>query len=118
MGAAIKLRYDFSGAMLRDLAKRSRDGAQSRRLIALAKIYDGRRRSEVAWLVGVGLQTIRDWVLRFNVEGPDTLINRKSPGAQRKLTDEQRSALAGMVESGSIPAIDRVVRWRWSGLAW
>ena len=117
MGAAIKLRDDFDGAMLRDLAKRSRDGAQSRRLIALAEIYDGRRRSEAARLAGVGLQIIRDWVLRLNAEGPDGLIDRKSPGPQRKLTDEQRAALARMVESGPIPAIHGVVRWRRSDLA-
>ena len=50
MGAAIGLRDDFDGSALRDLAKRSRDAAQSRRLIALAEIYDGRRRSEAARL--------------------------------------------------------------------
>jgi transposase len=117
MGAAIRLRDDFDGAMLRDLAKRSRDGAQSRRLIALAEVYDGRRRSEAARLAGVGLQIVRDWVLRFNAEGPAGLIDRKSLGPERKLTDEQRAALARQVESGPIPAIHGVVRWRRSDLA-
>ena len=117
MGAAIKLRDDFDGGKLRDLAKRSRDGAQSRRLIALAELYDGRRRSEAARLAGVGLQIVRDWVLRFNAEGPDGLIDRKSPGPQRKLTDEQRAALAEIVETGPIPAIHGVVRWRRCDLA-
>ena len=117
MGAAIELRDDFDGATLRDLAKRSRDGAQSRRLIALAEVYDGRRRSEAARLAGVGLQIIRDWVLRFNAEGPDGLIDRMSPGPERKLTDEQRAALVQQVERGPIPAIHGVVRWRRSDLA-
>jgi transposase len=117
MGAAIKLRDDFDGKMLRDLAKRSQDGAQSRRLIALAEVYDGRRRSEAARLAGVGLQIIRDWVLRINAEGPDGLIDRKSAGPQRKLTDEQRAALVRQVERGPIPAIHGVVRWRRSDLA-
>lgn len=117
MGAAIKLRDDFDGAVLRDLAKRSRDGSQSRRLIALAEIYDGRRRSEAARVAGVGLQIIRDWVLRFNAEGPDGLIDRKAPGPDRKLTDEQRAALVQMVETGPIPVIHGVVRWRRSDLA-
>ena len=117
MGAAIKLRDDFDGGKLRDLAKRSRDVAQSRRLIALAELYDGRRRSEAARLAGVGLQIVRDWVLRFNAEGPDGLIDRKSPGPQRKLTDEQRAALAEIVEAGPVPAIHGVVRWRRCDLA-
>ena len=41
MGAAIRLREDFDAVMRRSLAKCSRDGAQSRRLLALAAIYDG-----------------------------------------------------------------------------
>ena len=117
MGAAIKLRDDFDGAVLRDLAKRSRDGGQSRRLITLAEVYDGRRRSEAARLAGVGLQIVRDWVLRFNAEGPDGLSDRKSAGPQRKLSNEQRTALVRMVERGPIPAIHGVVRWRRSDLA-
>ena len=86
-------------------------------MIALAEIYDGRRRSEAARLAGVGLQIIRDWVLRFNAEGPDGLIDHKAPGPRRKLTDDQRAALAEIVETGPIPAIHGVVRWRRSDLA-
>ena len=66
MGTAIPLRGDFDAAGLRRLGKRGRDGAQNRRLLALAVIYDGGRRSDAACFTGVGLQIIRDWVLRFN----------------------------------------------------
>lgn len=112
MGAAIALRDDYDGARLRARAKASRDGGQTRRLLALAAIYDGGSRSDAAALGGVGLQTIRDWVLRFNAEGPEGLIERKPPGASAKLNDEQRRALAAIVESGPIPAVHGVVRWR------
>ena len=60
----------------------------------------------------MGLQVIRDWVLRFNASGPEGLIDGKAPGAQPKLDDDQRRALATVVESGPIPAIHGVVRWR------
>lgn len=112
MGAAVRLRTDYDGSCLRDLAKRSRDGAQARRLLALAEIYDGRRRSDAARLAGVGLQIIRDWVLRFNAEGPDGLINRKGSGPPSRLTDEQRTKLRKAVEDGPKPYLDGVVRWR------
>ena len=112
IGAAIELRDEFDGGGLRHLAKGSRDGGQSRRLLALAEIYDGKCRSDAACLAGVGLQIIRDWVLRFNAEGPDGLIARKAPRPRRKLSDEQRAALAEIVEKGLIPAIHGVVRWR------
>ncbi len=79
MGAAVPLREDYCGDDLRGLAKNSKDSAQCRRLLALAEIYDGGRRLDAARIGGVGLQVIRDWVLRFNAAGPDGLIDRKAP---------------------------------------
>ena len=76
----IPLRRDFSAARLRGLAKKTKDGPQARRLMTLAAIYDGATRTEAAKIGGVGLQIIRDWVLRFNVYGPDGLLDRKPPG--------------------------------------
>ncbi len=73
MAAPVRLREDFDGPRLRALAKRTRDAGQLRRLLALAEIYDGRSRGEAARIGGVGLQTVRDWVLRFNARGPDGL---------------------------------------------
>jgi transposase len=116
MGAAIALREDFEAADLRRLAKTGKDAAQSRRLLALAEIYDGGRRSDAARIGAVGLQVIRDWVLRFNADGPEGLIDRKAPGNPAKLNDRQRQALAVIVESGPIPAIHGVVRWRLTDL--
>ena len=112
MSAAIALREDYDGPMLRQLAKASRDANQTRRLLSLALIYDGGRRCDAATLGGVTLQIVRDWVLRFNAEGPDGLIDRKPSGARSKLNDDQRRALKQIVESGPIPAIHGVVRWR------
>ena len=112
MAAAIALRSDFTGGDLRRLARRTLDAKQTRRLLALAMIYDGGSRSEAARIGDVGLQIIRDWVLRFNAEGPDGLLDRKAPGPEPRLTDAHRRALAAVIESGPIPAIHDVVRWR------
>src|SRR5262249_18014633 len=73
--------------------------------LALAAIYDGATRTEAAKIGGVGLQIIRDWVLRFNARGPDGLLDGKSTGQPSKLNDTQRQAIAGMIESGPIPAV-------------
>ena len=73
MGRALALRVDFDGPELRRLAKASKDAGQSRRLLALAEIYDGGARTDAARIGNVGLQVIRDWVLRFNAKGPDHL---------------------------------------------
>ncbi len=58
MGAGIALRGDFETADLWRLAKASKDAGQSRRLLALSGIYYGGRRSDAAWIGGVGLQVI------------------------------------------------------------
>ena len=100
MGAAIGLRDDFDAKELRRLARLSRDADQSRRLLSLAVICDGGRRRDAARTGGVGLQVLRDWVLRFNAAGPDGLIDRKAPGATSKLDDAQREALAARVDVG------------------
>ncbi len=112
MAAAIGLRNDFDGGALRAAAKRSKNGPQARRLLALAAIYDGATRTEAAKIGGVGLQVVRDWVLKFNAHGPDGLIDRKAPGQAPRLNDEHRAALAAILESGPIPAVHGVVRWR------
>lgn len=108
----IAVRSDFDAAMVRAAAKRSKDGPQARRLLALAAIYEGATRTEAAKIGGVTLQIIRDWVLKFNARGPEGLIDRKAPGPTPRLNDEHRAALTAIVESGPIPAAHGVVRWR------
>jgi transposase len=108
----VALREDFSANGLRALAARSKDGPQARRLLALAAVAEGKPRGEAARTGGMDRQTLRDWVHRFNAEGPEGLINRTSPGAPSKLNDAQRAWLAEVVERGPDPAVDGVVRWR------
>src|SRR5919112_4705909 len=112
MAAPIRLRSDFDAARLCALAKHSCDPDQTRRLLALAVIYEGGSRTDAARIGAVGLQTVRDWVLRFNAEGPEGLLTGKAPGARPLLTPEQRHALQHIIDEGPIPAIHGVVRWR------
>ena len=53
MGTAIGLREDYDGAALRLLARDSNDANQTRRLLALAAIYDGGQRGNAAKVGGV-----------------------------------------------------------------
>ena len=108
----VPLRADFDARMTRAAARRSKDGPQARRLLALAAIYDGATRAGAAEIGGVTRQIVRDWVVKFNAEGPDGLIDRKQPGQPSRLNDTHRAALAAIVESGPVPAVHGVVRWR------
>ena len=112
MSACIALRDDYDSPALRDLARRSRDPRQLRRLLALAAAYDGMSRTEAAKVGGMDRQTLRDWAHRFNDEGPDGLKHRSGAGRPRLLTQEQMSELSAIVETGPDPEVDGVVRWR------
>ncbi len=108
----IPLRADYDAAGLRAAARRTKDAAQARRLLALAAVYDGVSRTEAARIGGVTVQIARDWVVRFNAQGPTGLVDRKAPGHASRLNHTHRAALAEVLESGPIPAIHGVVRWR------
>lgn len=112
MSAAIALREDFCSEDLRRMARRSRDTRQCRRLLALAAVAEGRSRAEAAGIGGMDRQTLRDWVHRFNAEGPEGLLDRTTNGPPPKLTAEQKAELATIVEAGPDRRETGLVRWR------
>ena len=112
MPSAVKLRTDYSAKELRMLAKRVTDNNQSRRLLSLAAVLDGMSREDAARIGGMDRQTLRDWVHRFNVAGPDGLLDRWSNGPEPRLSAEQKAELAALVEAGPEREVDGVVRWR------
>ena len=104
----IPLRTDFDADALRGIARRSKDGAQARRLLALAAISEGAIRTEAARIGGVTRQIVRDWVVKFNADGSDGLIDRKPPGQPSRLTDAHRTALMARIDKGPIPSVHSV----------
>src|SRR6201990_3405661 len=112
MGRAVAVRADYTAGEVRRFAKRAKDAAQARRLLAIAAVLDGASRAEAAKTGGMDRQTLRDWVIRFNEDGPDGLTKIPSPGVPPKLDVGHRAFLGRLVEEGPIPAIHGVVRWR------
>jgi transposase len=112
MPATVKIRTDYSSRELRRLAASSKDANRSRRLLSLAAVLDGMSREDAARIGGMDRQTPRDWVHRFNAEGPDGLKDIRSKGASPRLAPEQLAAFAEVVETGPDRTKDGVVRWR------
>ncbi len=112
MPAALALRTDYDSDTLRDIARCSKNSNQSRRLLSLAAVYDGMNRTEAARIAGQDRQALRRWVLRFNADGPDGLLDRWASGPPRRLSAEQLAELSRIVESGPDVQTDGVVRWR------
>ena len=95
MGAALKIsRTDYTSAELRGVSARCSDGAQVRRLLAVALVLDGYSRREAAALSGMDRQTLADWVHRYNALGVDGLKSLRSPGRGPALTEAQKLSCA------------------------
>ena len=112
-GRAVEItRTELSATDLRRAAASSRDGNAARRMLAVALVLEGKSRREAAETCAMDRQTLRDWVIRYNVEGLAGLSDRLPPGPAFRLTPEQMAAVSEIVEAGPDPAVDQVVRWR------
>jgi transposase len=105
-------RTELSSEDLRQAARRSKDTAQSRRLLALALVLEGQTRTTAAHAAGMDRQTLRDWVIRYNEDGIDGLRDRPRSGRPPRLSAAQLAELAQLVEDGPDVAVHGVVRWR------
>jgi transposase len=113
MSAAIPItRLDQTASELRSFASKCGDGAQVRRLLALALALEGRPRTEAAEQNGMDRQTLSDWVHRYNAAGIDGLKSRHPPGAAPLLSEAEKAELRALVVTGPDPEKDKVIRWR------
>ena len=75
-------------------------------------VLEGRPRTQAAELNGMDRQTLRDWIHRYNAQGVEGLVSRRSPGRTRALSSLQRAELLALVRAGPDPEINGVVGWR------
>ena len=113
MGAALRItRTDHTSAQLRIFSARCTDGAQVRRLLALALVLEGYSRREAATMNGMDRQTLSDWVHRYNALGVEGLKTLPATGRPPALTEVQKAELRALVIKGPDLAIHHVTRWR------
>src|SRR3954462_15165610 len=105
-------RKELGAVELRLEARRCRDTAASRRMLALALVLAGASRAEAARAAGMAGQPLGDWGHRYNAEGLAGLRDRPRSGRRPRLTAGQEAELATAVERGPDPDRDGVVRWR------
>ena len=68
--------------------------------------------AELQAIGGMDRQTLRDWVHRFNNQGPDGLCDVHAGGVEPRLSADKLAELAAIVEAGPDREKDGVVRWR------
>ena len=116
MGRAIVITRQYDAGALRKLARRERDGRVASRLLAIASVLDGVNRTDAARQAGMERQTLRDWVHRFNADGPAGLRNKAHGRPVRRLAAAQEAEIKTRVHAGPDPQTDRLVRWRCTDL--
>ena len=123
MTAAVAITWlELGAAGLRRAAAREREAPASRRMLALALVLEGHSRTDAARAAGMDRQTLRDWVHRYNIEGP--IEGPAGPrgrvgetGPKPRLSPEQEAMVAEWVRRGPDLAERGVVRWRRADLA-
>lgn len=68
------------------------------RLTAIMALLQGITHDQIAELYDKSRRTIQNWVSRFNEQGIDGLIERKSPGPPRKISFEQSHRYRQLIE--------------------
>lgn len=113
--AITRTAHDAAG--LRRAAARTQDADAARRMLALARVLEGRGRTDAAHRCGMDRQPRRDWGHRCNEEGLPGRFRRPAPGAKPRLLPAQPEGGAKLVRSGPDLAEPGVVRWRRADLS-
>ncbi len=80
-------------AMLKKLARKSKDARQRRQYDIVRLSLDGHRKPEIAQIMDMSLQGIYKVLNRYKAKGVEGLILGKAKGRERKLTGEQEAQL-------------------------
>ena len=105
-------RTDHTPESLRKLALSHKYRACRNRLRALAlMIEDTVSRTEMARRIGVDVQTLRDWVVRYNEAGVDGLRDAPRPGRPPKLDARQEAQLVAWMDGGADPDAGEPCCW-------
>src|SRR5258706_8370660 len=87
---ALTIRKDRTPAVLRKLAKAESNARVARRLLAIANALSGMSRKESAEAAGMDRQTLRDWVIRYNADGPAGLCDVWGEGRPPRPSEARR----------------------------
>jgi len=108
-------RLDVPALDLRRLARQRRSAREACQLLAVAMVLEGSSRSDAA-AAGMDVQTLRDWVARYNADGVAGLRDRARRGRPPALSPAQLAEFRNVVVAGPDAERDGVARWRCADL--
>lgn len=83
---------------LRTAAKAAPSQASYERMMAILALIEGISFDQVCRLYAITPRSLRTWIRSFNQRGIDGLIERKSPGAPRKISQEECAQYRQLLE--------------------
>ena len=84
---------------LRSLARKTKDVRMKTRYDAVRMHCEGRKKQEIADILGITYQTVRNYIRSYDEEGVRGLEMTKPPGRDTKLTKEQESELYNCIST-------------------
>ena len=104
MGRGLPIREDVATTSeLRRLAKKEPLRRTAQRMLAIANALEGMSRAQAARAAGIERQSLRDAVLRFNVEGLAGLVDRPHGRRAEVLSEGEQAVLVNRVLRGPDP---------------
>ena len=112
MGRGLSIREDLATAVeLRRLAKKEPRRRTAQRMLAIANTLEGMSRAQAAQAAGIERQSLRDAVLRFNVEGLAGLVDRPHGHRPEVLSEGEQAVLVDRVLRGPNPEQGEPSSW-------
>ena len=112
MGRGLPIREDVATAgELRRLAKKEPGRRTAQRMLAIANTLDGMSRADAARAAGIERQSLRDAVVRFNVEGLAGLVDRPHGRRAEVLSEGEQAMLVHRVLVGPDPERGEPSSW-------
>lgn len=102
MQIRIRIHNSLRKAVLERLNQAYRTGSLRlvKRIHALLSLADGKSVAEIAEILHLGEQTVRDYFHAFIGKGVASLVYHRPPGRRPKLTKTQRKELADLIKAG------------------
>ncbi len=109
---SVTIRKDIPADEIYKKARIEKRAKVRSRMLGIAAILEGRKRSDAAKVVGVTINVMRIWVRRFNEQGLDGLEGKKYPGCPPTWTKDHETFLKDKVASGAVFERDKRVTYR------
>jgi transposase len=109
---SVAIRRDIAVGEIYQKARVEKRAKIRSRMLGIAAILEGRKRSDAAKITGVTVNVLRIWICRFNEQGFDGLVGKKCPGCPPTWTKDHEDFLKNKVSAGAVFERDKRITYQ------